>query len=435
MDKNLNQYFTQFSWPTLWQKNGHSPFFNGKTYTEVFQQAMQLTGDFGGQKSPYILLKNSDPLDTIIKILSLWRSKKVPVLVANGVTPHEQQSLSEVCPYHEIIFSKGAGTPFSAFQKDAEALVVFTSGTTGVAKGVVHTFKSLFASALGSIQFYQIAQRDRWCLNLPLHHMAGFMIFMRCLLANAEITDQLENSHYISLVPTQLQRLLQSQKYHSALKRQKFILIGGAPLEQKTLEQAQQLQLNISQTYGMTESASHIWSTCAQSPDGCILPYRKLIIDEQGEILIAGETLFKGYFRHRQFHPAPLQNGYFKTADRGEFIANRLHIKGRRDNIFISGGENISPREVIAVALKFPQICDAYLIPMPHQSYGQIGVLFYASTTYIDPALLKTYFQENLSGFKIPKYFFPLDDLVESEQMKRSQRDLTALARQKLKLH
>lgn len=261
------------------------------------------------------------------------------------------------------------------------ATLLFTSGTTAKPKIVCHTFANHYYSALGINKALNFNSQDKWQLSLPLHHVGGLGILFRCYAANATIAS--EDANYISMVPTQLLR--QKEKSNSC------IILGGAPIAKSMKHE------NVKVSYGLTEMASTV------TLDGKVLPYRQVKLADDGEILVKGETLFLGYYTKEK--GIIRQEGWFATKDLGKWTDSSLEIIGRKDNQFISGGENIQPEE-IEMALLSLGIEYAVVIPIPHAEFGHVPIAF------IYPYLedIQERLQNKLPRFKIPKTIYPLPE-------------------------
>lgn len=275
------------------------------------------------------------------------------------------------------------------FTKHFQSLLLYTSGSTGTPKIAVLSLKSLLTSATYSVP---LIQNDRWLLSLPLYHVGGIGIMLRCILAKAAIV--LDQNHpeitHLSYVPTQLYRA--SPVY----KNLKCILLGGAP----TFSIPQNLP--IYSTYGLTEMGSMV--LLRKKPaliDGSFylgdpLPKREIKLAPDGEIFVRGETLFNGYLGEER---SP--NEWFATGDLGKRHATEgIAIIGRKDWQFFSGGENIQPEEIEKYLLQIPGVLEAIVLPKEDPEFGARPVaVIRTNMTTISLDSLKEY---------LPKYKIPI---------------------------
>jgi O-succinylbenzoic acid--CoA ligase len=136
-------------------------------------------------------------------------------------------------------------------------------------------------------------------------------------------------------------------------------------------------------SYGLTEMASQVTATPAGASReklrtaGRVLPHREACVSGEGEILVKGETLFAGYLRE-DGPDLPLDDGgWFRTGDLGEMDADGyLRVLGRRDNLFVSGGENVRPEEIEEALLRIPGVEEAVVVPVPDAEFGHRPVAF-----------------------------------------------------------
>jgi o-succinylbenzoate---CoA ligase len=300
------------------------------------------------------------------------------------------------------------------------ATIVFTSGSTGTPKAALHTFGNHHYNALGSNGNIVLRPEDRWLHSLPLYHVGGISILFRCLLAGATITlpgqeapigesiADLGATH-VSLVSTQLLRLLREDTNLGGLKA---VLMGGGPVSASLVDEAVSRGLPIHTSYGLTEMASQVTTTPPGAPlealrtAGRVLPEREVSISEEGEILVRGATLFAGYVEGGKLDLPLDTDGWFHTGDLGELDENGcLRVLGRKDNLFVSGGENIQPEEIEEALSALPGVEAAVVVPVDDPEYGQRPVAFVrmenGSTVDVAPELEKV-----LPRFKIPVAFY-----------------------------
>ncbi|MFZ0390691.1 MAG: o-succinylbenzoate--CoA ligase, partial [Calditrichia bacterium] len=160
-----------------------------------------------------------------------------------------------------------------------------------------------------------------------------------------------------------------------------------------------------------------------------LLPHRELQISRDGEIMVRGKKLFKGYLQGVSVEQ-PLQNGWFPSGDSG-FLDEQgyLHVTGRRDNLIISGGENIQPEEIEYHLLKMKEIEQAVVVSVPHPEYGQRPAAFikYSESRPIAAGILRRRLKRELPDFKIPDHFFQWPD-IETAGLKISRPHLQKIA-------
>ena len=281
----------------------------------------------------------------------------------------------------------------STMPLDRPATIVFTSGSTGTPKAVLHSYGNHYYNALGSNTNLLLAPGDRWLLDLPLYHVGGLGILFRSLLAGSTVVmpDQGEpldavlgryEVTHLSVVVTQLHRLLQ-QPEPVRYPAHRYIILGGSPVPLKLLERAAARGLPVFASYGCTEMASQVattgpGSTTAQRlTSGKLLPHRRLRIGEEGEIQLAGETLFMGYVDGGKVRRPLTGDGWFATGDLGRVDEDGyLTVIGRRDNRFFSGGETIHPEEIERVLTDHDGVQQAVVVPIPDEEFGQRCVAF-----------------------------------------------------------
>jgi O-succinylbenzoic acid--CoA ligase len=291
---------------------------------------------------------------------------------------------------------------------DLPATIVFTSGSADAPKAALHTFGNHYYSALGSNPNIALALGDRWLHSLPLYHVGGLSILFRCLLAGAAIalpepetalgnaiTDS--GATHVSLVSTQLRRLLVEEDFDP--ERLKAILLGGGPMPASLIDEAVSRGLPIHTSYGLTEMASQVTATPPGASrkvlhtSGRLLPYREISISDDGEILVKGKTLFSGYVT-------------LDTVNRSLDADCYVHVRGRKDNLFISGGENVQPEEIEEALCRLEGIEEAVVVPVPDKEFGFRPVAFVRTVegAAMSGDLARALEQE-LPRFKIPVSF------------------------------
>ncbi|MDX1546251.1 MAG: o-succinylbenzoate--CoA ligase [Rhodothermales bacterium] len=334
----------------------------------------------------------------------------------------------------DLTGEEGGASEAPPWRLAAPATAVFTSGSTGEPKAALHSLGNHVFSAEGSNANIRLAPGDRWLLALPLYHVGGLAILFRCWLAGAAVVVPARGEAlgtamarhgvtHASLVATQLGRLLREEA--PALGALKAVLLGGSAIPEALLRTAHARGLPIHTTYGLTEMASQVTTTPpgAALPvlrtSGRVLPHRALRIAGSGEILVGGATRFLGYLRAGERETPFDEDGWFATRDLGRLDADGyLHVEGRTDNQFVSGGENIQPERIERVLRGVEGVRRAVVVPVKDAEFGQRPVAFVEGGPA--PAALRAALEPALPRFMIPVAFHPWPDRAEGMKVDRS---------------
>jgi o-succinylbenzoate---CoA ligase len=334
---------------------------------------------------------------------------------------------------------------------DAPAVIVFTSGTSHRPKGVVLTHGNLAASAHAWAALLRPRASDRWLACLPLYHVAGLAVVTRALRWGVELEIQagfepaavsraLDGGvSHVSLVALQLAALLDARAGRTAPVTLRAVLLGGGPIPADLLERARSRGYPVLTTYGMTETASGIavgaTDTATQGPLAAAraLPGVRLRIEpdgpaeESGEILVRGEMVFAGYLDDPVASAEKLRHGWLHTGDLGRLdAAGRLCVTGRRDEIIISGGENVAPAAVEAVLMTHPAVVEAAVTGIPDARWGAVpaaAVVLRRESVVSDDELLR-HCRAHLARFEVPARIVRLDALPRNDAGKVVRRHL-----------
>ncbi len=318
---------------------------------------------------------------TVLTLFAIWKVGKI----AFPLDPKKPITTPLLTPTFP---TPKTATP-THWKPDHIATYLFTSGSSSSPKIACHTFQNHILSAQGSSLKTPLTESSLWALSIPLYHVGGLAILFRTYLSRARIliSKNWTPATHLSLVPTHLYRLLRD---NISLPNLQILLLGGAPLTNL------QTPWPILPTYGMTEMSSQIVT------DHTLHPHAEMHIAPDGEIFVRGGVLFQGYLNT----PLHLHDGWFATGDLGTWQSNRFQILGRKDNLFISGGENIQPEEIEEALRIHCHIFDAIVIPLPDPEFGARPAVFLP-----DPSLLpqiQSQLKEVLPKFKIPIQAFPL---------------------------
>jgi len=286
------------------------------------------------------------------------------------------------------------------------ALVIATSGSTGQPKGTELSAAALRASAAASLRRVGAGPGERWLCCLPTFHIAGVQVLVRSLLSGTTpvITARLQpgalaasGCAHVSLVPTQLRRLLDAGEDLTAAAT---ILLGGAPAQPGLLDAARAAGGRVVTTYGMSETCGG----CVY--DGMPLDAVSVDIGPGGRIRIAGPVLFSGY-RLRPDLTARARDGHwFVTSDIGEIgPAGQLLVRGRADDVINTGGEKVVPAQVEAALGNCPGVRDVVIVGRPDPEWGELVIAVIVPLEPSAPphlADIRAHVRRGLPGYAAP---------------------------------
>lgn len=445
-------------------------------YHRVLQTAVKLE-NMGLKPSDPLPFIADNSLESIILMMAVWEigaiavplSPRFPLAQIERSLKHlrcsrlvvpQREGFEALEPdlLHEVVANENDGalvetSPPRQFPLDRRATILFTSGTTQRPKAVVHSLGNHYYSAVGANQNIDFAPGDRWLLSLPIYHVGGLAILVRALVGGAavglaELKQSSPNAFkpfgisHLSVVPTQLYRLMHDEALVEWLQGLKAILIGGSGIPSALIHKAIQQRLPIHTTYGSTEMSSQTTTTCPhESPErlltaGRLLPHRALKIAADGQILVKGKTLFQGYLASDGTITSAIDAaGWFATGDIGSLDeAGYLTVLGRKDNMFISGGENICPEEIETVLQSMSGLVKAMVVPVKSVEFGARPVAFVQTESgRFSQAAIRTHLEQKLPRFKIPDRFFDWPDLDRPEPFKYNRHEFIMLAEERLK--
>ena len=305
--------------------------------------------------------------------------------------------------------------PASPGVRPETAVVIATSGSTGQPKGTELSAAALLASARSSLRRIGASPGERWLCCLPPSHVSGLQVLVRSLLAGpaplvtARLTAQAiaaAGCAYVSLVPTQLRRLIDAGADLAALRA---ILLGGAAIPPGLLAAASAAGGTVITTYGMTETCGG----CVY--DGTPLDGVSVRIGADGRIRISGPVLFSGYRLRPDLTALASDGRWFITSDLGERdAAGRLLVRGRADDVIITGGENVLAGEVAAVLGSCPGVREVAVVGRPDADWGeQVTAIVVPADPAAPPALaaLRAHARGRLPGCAAPRALVLVSDL------------------------
>ncbi len=364
--------------------------------------------------------------------------------------------------------------PLDAWPMDPEdiAVLLFTSGTTGIPKAAVLRHKHLVSYILSSVEFAGAAEGDASLVCVPPYHIAGIAAILSSVYSgrhvvqlpnfSAEAWMELAHQHEIStafVVPTMLARiveLLEGQGAKSAdMPYLRNLSYGGGKMPLSVIEKAMDFfpETNFSNAYGLTETSSTIallgpdeHREAAASNDEAVrrrlvsvgrpLPGVEIEIrddegrvlqpGERGEIYVRGEQVSGEYEDRGSVTDA---DGWFPTRDAGSMDeAGFLFLEGRADDVIVRGGENLSPGEIEDVLLAHPTVRDAAVVGVPDEQWGEgvAAAVVAKADAEIDIKALQDWVLEHMRSSRVPQLIQVWDELPYNETGKLLRRVVKA---------
>jgi len=299
-----------------------------------------------------------------------------------------------------------------------EALIVYTSGTTGPPKGVVLTARNLLVDADGIADWHGFGPDDRLMCMLPIHHVNGTVVtlvtpfyFGGGAVLNRKFKSTVfwrrihdEGVTCVSVVPTLLEFLLDADEDLTPYRLARFrgVICGAGPLLKETAARFEdRFRFPIRHGYGLSETTCYScflpndlppdqhrrWLTDYDFPSiGLPIRHNEMAILDghgqevpefiRGEICIRGRTVCAGYFKRPDANEAAFQWGWFRSGDEGFYVRDEkgrafLFISGRIKELIIRGGVNISPLEIDDVLKGHPGVQFAMAVPFENRYYGE----------------------------------------------------------------
>jgi malonyl-CoA/methylmalonyl-CoA synthetase len=316
---------------------------------------------------------------------------------------------------------------------ESPAAILYTSGTTGRPKGALLDHGSLLAQGRGALEVWRWTDQDTLVHALPLFHLHGLGMGLHgtllsggsaVLIPFAPETVVHELTHGGTMffgVPSMYQRLCDWLDEHATdLSRVRVFVSGSAPLPPALFERcARLLGQPPVERYGITEGGIVVTNPYdgPRQPGrvGYPFPGVEVKIGDQGEVLLKGGQVFKGYWRNPEAtREAFTEDGFFKTGDIGEIGDDgTLAIRGRIKELIITGGFNVYPREVELVLEQHPAVHEVAVAGMPSEKWGEEVTAFVVPSgrEAVDEKELIAFAHERLASYKCPKRVVKLDKL------------------------
>ena len=390
--------------------------------TKIINRTSQYYFDNGIKPKTNVAILGYNSIEYVIAIYSLWKLGAIPVPINTRLKDDEIESmvLSSNCNFiiKDDSFSskqidalsikmliKFEGDEYKASNTsnpNDTAIIIHTSGSSGIPKGVKTTNNNLYQSYLSATKLFNFSSDDIFLASLPFYHIGGFSIINRALLSGGTLLiptslkqDDIVNSTdkynptIISLVPTMLKRMINDGIKPN--KNLRHLFLGGGPSDDELIFSAMNNSWPIVKVYGSSETTAMVTACSGNelkkypASAGSLLENIEIVIfDEQrnivnenlvGEIAIKSPTIASGYLNNESMWKEKLHEGYYLTGDYGYLDEkNRLFVVARRTDLIISGGENIDPREIEKILNEYPEISESLVFPLEDVEWGEIPV-------------------------------------------------------------
>ncbi|MGB6009347.1 AMP-binding protein [Castellaniella sp.] len=340
-----------------------------------------------------------------------------------------------------------AGATMAEPAPDDPALLMYTSGTTGVPKGVLHSHDSLIYNGRCISEAHRLTRNDRVLGSLPLYHINGLVVTLIAPLVHegsVVMTPRFSAASFwtdasrfqctwINVVPTIISYLLNdgNDRAMPDLSRLRFCRSASsalAPEHHRAFEN--RFGIGIIETMGLTETAAPAFSNPIEPEErrigsiGTPSGMRAMVITAdgkqaapqgKGEIILHGRNVMLGYYKDpERTRETFTDDGWLKTGDIGyQDEQGYFYVTGRAKELIIKGGENIAPREIDEAVIKHPNILEAAAVGVPHPDYGQdIAVyLVLRDKAAFDGDALRRHCLSELGKYKTPSKYVVVDEL------------------------
>jgi fatty-acyl-CoA synthase len=343
------------------------------------------------------------------------------------------------------------GLPMPEVPGDAPVLLVYTSGTTGLPKGAVHTQDNLLANARASQAAHGFVHADKVLSTLPMFHVGGLCIqTLPALLAGVSVVlharfdagawlDEVEASQtsLSLLVPATLRAVLDHPRWPLAqLSSLRGVMAGSSTIPAAYLQAFHDRGIPVGQIYGTTETgpvsivlrleqaAARMGSTGWPHAEAQVALRNErgeqVPVGQAGEVCIRAPNVMRGYWQVDGAVGVGLQDGWFCTGDLGQQAEDGcITIVGRSKDMVISGGENIYPAEIENLLVTLPGVAECAVLGLPDVRWGEVPVAVLvrsadAAGQSLTPEAVMQHLQSRIARFKLPRRLVWLDSLPKS---------------------
>ena len=400
-----------------------------------------------------VVITDNELSPTIKEVLNKIKTKPLVIDIDDELANHPEgagENLGSL-NYEEFLKTGDENFEWSLPEDEWDSLALnYTSGTTGLPKGVVYHHRGSYLMALGSVTAFSMAMHPTYMWVVPMFHcngwgnpytltaLAGTSVCLRYVSAK-NLFDAIADHKvtHFGGAPIVLNFIAQATDDERRDYSHKVnVVTAGAPPPAATLEAVQQMGFDVTHVYGLTETYGHV-SMCAwqdewnelsveeqsklRSMQGVKFPMMEGLTvmnpetmkevkndgEEIGEIMIKGNCVMKGYLKNKEETDKSMSGGWFHSGDLAVMHPNGyVQIKDRSKDIIISGGENVSSVEIENTLYKHPSVLFAAVVAKPDEKWGETPCAFIELKSQDDNVTEKdiiSFCKETLAGFKCPK--------------------------------
>ena len=400
-----------------------------------------------------VVITDNELSPTIKEVLNKIKTKPLVIDIDDELANHPEgagENLGSL-NYEEFLKTGDKNFEWSLPEDEWDSLALnYTSGTTGLPKGVVYHHRGSYLMALGSVTAFSMAMHPTYMWVVPMFHcngwgnpytltaLAGTSVCLRYVSAK-NLFDAIADHKvtHFGGAPIVLNFIAQATDDEKRDYSHKVnVVTAGAPPPAATLEAVQQMGFDVTHVYGLTETYGHV-SMCAwqdewnelsveeqsklRSMQGVKFPMMEGLTvmnpetmkevkndgEEIGEIMIKGNCVMKGYLKNKEETDKSMSGGWFHSGDLAVMHPNGyVQIKDRSKDIIISGGENVSSVEIENTLYKHPSVLFAAVVAKPDEKWGETPCAFIELKSQDDNVTEKdiiSFCKETLAGFKCPK--------------------------------
>ncbi len=400
-----------------------------------------------------VVITDNELSPTIKEVLNKIKTKPLIIDIDDELANHPEgagENLGSL-NYEEFLKTGDDNFEWSLPEDEWDSLALnYTSGTTGLPKGVVYHHRGSYLMALGSVTAFSMAMHPTYMWVVPMFHcngwgnpytltaLAGTSVCLRYVSAK-NLFDAIADHKvtHFGGAPIVLNFIAQATDDEKRDYSHKVnVVTAGAPPPAATLEAVQQMGFDVTHVYGLTETYGHV-SMCAwqdewndlsveeqsklRSMQGVKFPMMEGLTvmnpetmkevkndgEEIGEIMIKGNCVMKGYLKNKEETDKSMSGGWFHSGDLAVMHPNGyVQIKDRSKDIIISGGENVSSVEIENTLYKHPSVLFAAVVAKPDEKWGETPCAFIELKSQDDNVTEKdiiSFCKETLAGFKCPK--------------------------------